>query len=313
MVLFIVRILTGMFLVTTPMTGIGPILTAMLLTSWGQISPGVHAIGSSAVMFVMLLHVLRALFHLSCTVLAPTYSLGILVLTLAIAACFLGYSTTYGAMAHWALRVVQGLMRCLPFVDMWFYGNYIVTYKMLSKCLVFHFLVVIITLAVMAMHILQLHTSGSSNGSSLEVVRPYTSARIDLYFHVIVKDLILATVLWVLFGSLLQALQLVLHTDNNIIINARNPAQLAHIIPEWYLLPVYLQVKLVPSATCGLAVFVLQLTHLLLAPSKKGAITNDSLNTPNTAVAIAPNTGLRNGTNVPLLVNGSIRILLTKK
>jgi quinol-cytochrome oxidoreductase complex cytochrome b subunit len=246
------------------MLGAGNILVDMILTSYGLISPGVHAIGSSMVMFVMGLHQLRAFLHFSSIWLAPVYSLGILILTLAIAACFLGYSTTYGAMAHWALRVVQGLMRCLPFVDQWFYGNYVVTYNQLAKCLVFHFLVVIITLVVVVYHIIQLHSSGSSSGTGMKSVVGYTSAEVDLYFHVIVKDLVLAGLFWMIFGAILMALQIVLHTDNNIIINARNPVQLSHIIPEWYLLPVYLQVKLVPSATCGLAVFALQLVHLLL-------------------------------------------------
>merc|ERR1711966_298693 len=144
------------------------------------------------------------------------------------------------------------------------YGNYIVTYNQLAKCLVFHFIVVQIAFVLQAIHIIQLHSSGSSNGTAQKVAPNYNSSTVDLYFHVILKDLILVSAVWMVFGALLQALQLVLHTDNNIIINAANPTQLTHIVPEWYLLPVYLLVKLVPSATCGLAVFALQLLHVLL-------------------------------------------------
>ena len=143
-VFFFARILSGVVLVSFPMNGISRILTTMFLSSMGRIAPGLHAIGSSLVMFFMMLHALRAFLHASAMFLAPVYSMGILIITLGVAACFLGYSTTYGAMAHWALRVVQGLMRCLPFLDVWFYGNYVVTYRMLAKCLLFHFLVVVI-------------------------------------------------------------------------------------------------------------------------------------------------------------------------
>jgi quinol-cytochrome oxidoreductase complex cytochrome b subunit len=266
MLVFIVRILTGVVLVSEPMCGIGTILSTLTLSSLGRIAPGFHAIGSSMVMFVQILHILRAQLNLSALYLRPIYSLGILVLTLAVAACFLGYSTTYGAMAHWALRVVQGLMSCLPFLDQWFYGNYVVTYNQLAKCLVFHFIVVIVAFLVMVYHILQLHSSGSSNGTASNpsrAVSTYNAATVDLYFHVIVKDLLIVAAIAVIFGSLMQALMIVLHTDNNIIINPSNPAQLAHIVPEWYLLPVYLLVKLVPSATSGLAVFAQLIVHHL--------------------------------------------------
>ena len=123
-----------------------------------------------------LLRFIRALLHASSSSLAPVYSLGILIMTLSVAACFLGYSTTYGAQAHWALRVVQGLMRCLPLVDMWFYGNYIVTYNMLAKCLVFHFIVVIIAFVLQAIHILMLHSSGSSSGVAMKVAPGYSAS-----------------------------------------------------------------------------------------------------------------------------------------
>ena len=223
---FIVRIISGMILVSEPQCGIGLILSTMTLSSYGQIAPGVHGIGSSQVRAVRIQHILRALLHGSSRSLLPVYSLGILIMTLSVAACFLGYSTTYGARAHWALRVVQGLMRCLPLVDMWFYGNYIVTYNMLAKCLVFHFIIVIITFALMAIHIIRLHSSGSSSGVSMKVAPGYNASTVDLYFHVIIKDLQLVSAMWIIFGALLRALQLVRHTDNNIIINAANPTQL---------------------------------------------------------------------------------------
>jgi quinol-cytochrome oxidoreductase complex cytochrome b subunit len=219
MLFFIFRVVTGVVLVTTPMNGIANILATMFLSSQGRIAPGMHAIGSSAVMFLIILHMLRAFLHFSSRFLAPVYSMGILIATLAVAACFLGYSTTYGAMAHWALRVVQGLMRCLPLVDMWFYGNYIVTYNMLAKCLVFHFLVAVITVVVVMYHIIQLHSSGSSNGvasSNGRYIAGYNARLVDLYWHVIVKDLVLAAFFWAVFGAILMALMIVLHTDNNI-------------------------------------------------------------------------------------------------
>jgi heme/copper-type cytochrome/quinol oxidase subunit 1 len=98
---------------------------------------------------------------------------GILIGTIMIAACFLGYSTTYGAMAHWALRVVMGLVRCIPYLDTWFYGNYAVSYSMLSKCMVFHFLIVMVALVLMILHLIMLHSTGSSAGTALTTAPGY--------------------------------------------------------------------------------------------------------------------------------------------
>jgi len=79
-------------------------------------------------------------------------------------------------MAHWALRVVMGLVRCIPYLDTWFYGNYAVSYSMLSKCMVFHFLIVMVALVLMILHLIMLHSTGSSAGTALTTAPGYHSA-----------------------------------------------------------------------------------------------------------------------------------------
>lgn len=58
-VVFILRIVSGMVLVTEPMLGVLHILVHMILSNMGRIAPGVHAIGSTMVMGLLLLHMLR--------------------------------------------------------------------------------------------------------------------------------------------------------------------------------------------------------------------------------------------------------------
>merc|ERR1712178_493682 len=175
MILFILQVLTGVCLVSEPMLGVGHILMHMIMSNVGQIAPGLHAIGSTMVMAVLFCHMLRALYTCSATSVHGVFLFGILIATISIAACFLGYSTTYGAMAHWALQVVMGLVQCVPYLDTWFYGNYAVSYSMLSKCMVFHFLIVMVALVLMVLHLIMLHSTGSSAGGNL------TSA--PGYFH----------------------------------------------------------------------------------------------------------------------------------
>jgi quinol-cytochrome oxidoreductase complex cytochrome b subunit len=59
MLIFVLRIVTGVILVTEPMAGVCHILVHMILSNMGRIAPGLHAIGSTMVMAVMLVHMLR--------------------------------------------------------------------------------------------------------------------------------------------------------------------------------------------------------------------------------------------------------------
>merc|ERR1712178_43736 len=78
--------------------------------------------------------------------------------------------------AHWALQVVMGLVQCIPYLDTWFYGNYAVSYSMLSKCMVFHFLIVMVALVLMILHLIMLHSTGSSAGTALTTAPGYYSS-----------------------------------------------------------------------------------------------------------------------------------------
>jgi heme/copper-type cytochrome/quinol oxidase subunit 1 len=69
----------------------------------------------------------------------------------------------------------MGLVRCIPLLDTWFYGNYAVGYGMLSKCMVFHFLIVMVSLVMVLLHLILLHSTGSSAGTALAVVPGYAA------------------------------------------------------------------------------------------------------------------------------------------
>jgi len=59
MIIFILRIITGVCLVSEPMMGVGSILFHMIMSNMGRIAPGLHAIGSTMVMGVLFMHMLR--------------------------------------------------------------------------------------------------------------------------------------------------------------------------------------------------------------------------------------------------------------
>ena len=59
LVVFVLRIVTGVTLVSEPMMGVGNILFTMIMSNFGRIAPGLHAIGSTMVMAILFLHMLR--------------------------------------------------------------------------------------------------------------------------------------------------------------------------------------------------------------------------------------------------------------
>jgi ubiquinol-cytochrome c reductase cytochrome b subunit len=59
MIIFVLRIITGVCLVSEPMMGVGSILFHMIMSNMGRIAPGLHAIGSTMVMAVLFMHMLR--------------------------------------------------------------------------------------------------------------------------------------------------------------------------------------------------------------------------------------------------------------
>jgi len=61
------------------------------------------------------------------------------------------------------LQVVRGLVTMFPFLDVWVYGNYVVSSAMLSKVFLFHVIVALIMFLIVAIHIRILHTNSSNS------------------------------------------------------------------------------------------------------------------------------------------------------
>jgi len=94
-------------------------------------------------------------------------------------------------------------------------------------------------------------------GSSCTTIVVNSSTSMGLYHHIIIKDLLTLSFVIVIFGISMIGIMTLLHTDNSILVDPYNPAMLFHIVPEWYLLTIYMIIKLVPSAALGLTLVLL--------------------------------------------------------
>jgi len=170
MMVMIGRLVTGYCLVTSDITsyGVVALLLDMYDANYGYFRVGVHSIGSSIFMALIFAHMLRSIVYgsYSWLTVGNVFLVGVLIYTISIVVCFLGYSTTYGLMAYWALRVVIGIVRFIPYMDVWFYGNYMVNSGMLSKVFIFHALVAFIMVGLVLVHIVLLHSCSSNSALS---------------------------------------------------------------------------------------------------------------------------------------------------
>lgn len=101
-------------------------------------------------------------------------------------------------MSYWGATVITNLFSAIPLVGRyiveWLWGGYTVNANTLSRFFVFHFLAPILLLGLAGVHVLYLHSTGSSN--------PLGARLFKIKFHLFftVKDLLsLIMMLWGLF------------------------------------------------------------------------------------------------------------------
>merc|ERR1711998_765900 len=119
-------------------------------------------------------------------------------------------------------------------------------------------------------HIYILHKVSSSTRAAAHTYSATGRGhRVKLATHVFAKDLVMLGGLLVFLGLCMMNVLSFIHTDNNILVPSLpsvlsnkltvgegSPARILHIVPEYYLLHIYMLVKLIPSAvTCLILIF----------------------------------------------------------
>lgn len=217
-----------------------------------------HATGASCVFLLIFMHILRALVFSSYTYLSLTWITGLIIYFVTIATGFLGYVLPWGQMSFWGATVICNLLSPIPYLVTWLLGGFYVDHPTLKRFFVLHFVLPFLGMVLVVLHIFYLHLNGSSNPLGTE-----TALKIPFTPHMLATDikglsyLILLLVAQACFGLLELS-----HPDNNIPVNRFvTPLQ---IVPEWYFLAYYAILKVIPSKTGGLLVFVGSILMLLL-------------------------------------------------
>nr|BAG68550.1 cytochrome b [Plasmodium mexicanum] len=269
-IVFFIQILTGVLLATcyTPEISYAYYSVQHILREiWsGWCFRYMHATGASFVFILTYLHILRGLNY-SYSYLPLSWITGLIIFLISIVTAFMGYVLPWGQMSFWGATVITNLLYFIPGLVSWICGGYLVSDPTLKRFFVLHFIFPFIALCIVFIHIFFLHLQGSTNPLGYD-----TALKIPFYPNLLSLDIKGFNNVFVLFLS--QSLFGILplsHPDNAIMVDKY--ATPLHIVPEWYFLPFYAMLKIIPNKTAGLLVMLASLQVLFLLAEQRNLTT----------------------------------------
>nr|UAU48043.1 cytochrome b [Ochotona hyperborea] len=263
-----IQIITGLFLAmhytSDTLTAFSSVTHICRDVNYGWIIRYLHANGASMFFICLFLHVGRGIYYGSYTY-SETWNIGILLLFAVMATAFMGYVLPWGQMSFWGATVITNLLSAIPYIGtdlvQWIWGGFSVDKATLTRFFAFHFILPFIIAALVMVHLLFLHETGSSNPTGIIS----DADKIPFHPYYTVKDalgfLLLTTLLLTL---VLFSPDLLGDPDNYTPANPLNTPP--HIKPEWYFLFAYAILRSIPNKLGGVLALVLSIAILAIMP-----------------------------------------------
>jgi len=262
------QILTGLFLAihyTNDITmAFNRIIHITRDVNSGWILQILHANGASIFFICLYLHVGRGIYYSSYW-LQETWNVGILILFLTIGAAFIGYVLPWGQISFWGATVITNLLSAIPylgnFLVQWIWGGFAVDNATLSRFFTIHFILPFIILAIIIVHLLFLHQTGSNN--PIGINSNYNKINFHPFYST--KDLLGAIFILLILIFICLFIPYTLGDVENFI--PANPLVTpVHIQPEWYFLFAYAILRSIPNKLGGVICLVLSIAILFILP-----------------------------------------------
>jgi len=168
-------------------------------------------------------------------------------------------------MSFWGATVITNLLSAIPylgnFLVQWVWGGFAVDNATLTRFFSIHFLLPFIVAALIIIHLLFLHQTGSNNplgiNSNTDKIsfHPYFSFK-DLFGFILI--ILILTIISLLYPNLLG--------DVENFIPANPLVTPVHIQPEWYFLFAYAILRSIPNKLGGVIALVLSIAILFILP-----------------------------------------------
>ena len=266
----VIQIISGLFLamhyIPTSELAFFSIEYIMRDLTFGWFLRYLHANGASMFFICLYIHMFRGLYYGSFVYPRHlTWLTGFVILVLTIATAFLGYVLPWGQMSFWAATVITNLFSALPFIGTsiveWLWGGYAVASPTLNRFFCLHFILPFIISGLVGLHIAFVHKTGSNNPLSIES----NHNSMSFYSYFFIKDLLGVELFFLFFCYFVAEAPNVLgHPDNYIYADPLLTP--AHIVPEWYFLPLYAMLRTIPSKVGGVCCMGAALIVVMLIP-----------------------------------------------
>nr|AML26541.1 cytochrome b [Staphylinidae sp. BMNH 1274696] len=232
--------------------------------NYGWLIRTLHANGASFFFICLYIHVGRGIYY-SSYYFTTTWIVGVIILFMVMATAFLGYVLPWGQMSFWGATVITNLLSAIPYLGMdivqWLWGGFAVDNATLTRFFTLHFLLPFIVAALVMIHLMFLHQTGSNNpigtNSNMDKIpfHPYFSFK-DLFGFIML--LMILTLLTLINPYLLG--------DPDNFIPANPLVTPVHIQPEWYFLFAYAILRSIPNKLGGVIALVVSIAILMIMP-----------------------------------------------
>nr|ABS85056.1 cytochrome b [Uranoscopus scaber] len=265
----ITQILTGLFLAMHYTSDINTAFSSVTHicrdVNYGWLIRNIHANGASLFFICIYMHIGRGLYYGS-YLYKETWNVGVILLLLVMVTAFVGYVLPWGQMSFWGATVITNLLSAVPYIGntlvQWIWGGFSVDNATLNRFFAFHFLLPFITAALVLVHFLFLHETGSTNPLGLNS----NADKVSFHPYFSFKDIVgFAALLLMLMCLALFAPNLLGDPDN---FTPANPLVTPpHIKPEWYFLFAYAILRSVPNKLGGVLALLSSILVLFLMPA----------------------------------------------
>ncbi len=218
-----------------------------------------HSTGASAFFVLIYLHMFRAFMYGSYR--GPRellWIVGLIIYLVMMATAFFGYLLPWGQMSYWGAQVIVNLFAAIPIVgedlSIWVRGDFVVSDATLNRFYSLHYLMPFVLFALVAVHLIALHETGSNNPDGVEIKKnkdkngiPVDGIPMHPYYTI--KDIFGIAVFLFLFYAIVFYMPgmggyFIEHAN----FVPANPLQTPeHIAPVWYFTPFYAMLRAVPS------------------------------------------------------------------
>nr|AUQ23319.1 cytochrome b [Pachyrhinus yasumatsui] len=232
--------------------------------NYGWLIRTLHANGASFFFICLYIHIGRGMYY-SSYYMVETWMTGVTIFFMVMATAFLGYVLPWGQMSFWGATVITNLVSAIPylgnFIVQWIWGGFAVDNATLTRFYAFHFMLPFIITALVMIHLLFLHQTGSSNPMG-------TKSNMDKILfnpYFMLKDLVGFFIMMALLTVLTLNSPYLLGDPDNF--TPANPLITPiHIQPEWYFLFAYAILRSIPNKLGGVIALVMSIAILYSLP-----------------------------------------------